>query len=188
MASASFEPAPSAHVSVADSDSNTATLSSAPTMELQKPTIATSDVQLDASVLAIEQKLVAKKVSAKSNTQLRAAPSEENEARAKAKGWDNNAVRQARSLYDLFSRLFTEEYGFCDLAQVRPPSKSSCYSFTPAQAAAQKQNPDDRRTQGRGRTKGADGGYADAGYGTRKWTLSEGGNGEGRHGSSADGP
>lgn len=123
IAASSLGQEPPAHVNAIGSDKKDRTISSPPITEVEEiaaePTVAVSDVRMDASVFVIGEKLVAKKVSAKSNAQLRAAPGEENEARAKAKGWDDKAVRQARSLYDLFSRFLTEEYGFSDLAQLR---------------------------------------------------------------------
>ena len=73
----------------------------------------------DGRVLAIGARLIEKKVNGKDNAALRAAPGRENEARARAKGWDAKAVRQAEGIYDLFNRFLLEECGFDDLSKLR---------------------------------------------------------------------
>lgn len=77
------------------------------------------DPSADGRVETIARKLIDRKVNAKSNAALRAEPGTQHEARAKAKGWDDKAVRQAEGIFDLFGRYLREEYGFDDLALLR---------------------------------------------------------------------
>lgn len=74
---------------------------------------------VDGGVKTIARKLIDKKVNAKVNAALKAAPGREHEARAKARGWDDKAVRQAEGIFDLFERFLNQEYGVDDLSLLR---------------------------------------------------------------------
>ena len=71
----------------------------------------------------------AKKVNAKFNAALKAEPGRENEARAKAKGWDEHSVRQAEGIFALFDRFLLEEFGFNDLSRLRQAQLAAFEEF-----------------------------------------------------------
>jgi len=88
---------------------------------MKRPIQAVSPVstaKVDGRVMAIGEKLVTRKVSAKNRAEAKAEPGEKSRARATAAGWGDKAVRQARYIFDLFDRFLREEYGFSELQQL----------------------------------------------------------------------